>query len=88
MVHRFDFEDDGTTRKGMEDLCSLLTLRPEQKYESTWERVVGRIKGVTPQAEQQNALSRLADLLLLTYALLCRLSYKEHRTALQLSQPH
>lgn len=70
VVHRFDFEDDGTTRKGMEDLCSLLTLRPEQKYESTWERVVGRIKDVTPQAEQQNAaLSHLADLLLLTYAL-------------------
>ncbi|HEY4079122.1 MAG TPA: type II toxin-antitoxin system HipA family toxin [Burkholderiaceae bacterium] len=70
VVHRFDFEADGTTRKGMEDLCSLLTLRPEQKYESTWERVVGRIKDVTPQAEQQNAaLSHLADLLLLTYAL-------------------
>ena len=70
VVHRFDFEADGKTRKGMEDLCSLLTLRPEQKYESTWERVVGRIKDVTPQPEQQNAaLSRLADLLLLTYAL-------------------
>lgn len=70
VVHRFDFEADGTTRKGMEDLCSLLTLRPEQKYESTWERIVGRIKDVTPQPEQQNAaLSHLADLLLLTYAL-------------------
>ncbi|KQM77991.1 type II toxin-antitoxin system HipA family toxin [Xylophilus sp. Leaf220] len=70
VVHRFDFEADGTTRKGMEDLCSLLALRPEQKYESTWERVVGRIKDVTPQAGQQNAaLSHLADLLLLTYAL-------------------
>ncbi len=70
VVHRFDFEPDGTTRKGMEDLCSLLTLRPEQKYESTWERVVGRIKDVVTQPEQQNAaLSRLADLLLLTYAL-------------------
>lgn len=70
VVHRFDFEADGVTRKGMEDLCSLLTLRPEQKYESTWERVVGRIKDVTPQAEQQNAaLSHLANLLLLTYAL-------------------
>jgi len=54
----------------VEDLCSLLALRPEQKYESTWERVVRRIKDVTPQAEQQNAaLSHLADLLLLTYAL-------------------
>jgi len=69
-VHRFDFERDGTTRKGMEDLCSLLTLRPEQKYESTWERVVGRIKDVITDPGQQNtALSNLANLLLLTYAL-------------------
>ena len=70
VVHRFDFEDDGVTHKGMEDLCSLLTLRPEQKYESTWERVVGRLKDVVTQPAQQNAaLSQLADLLLLTYAL-------------------
>jgi serine/threonine-protein kinase HipA len=70
IVHRFDFETDGVTRKGMEDLCSLLLLRPEQKYESTWERVVNRIKNVVTQPAQQNAaLSRLADLLLLTYAL-------------------
>ena len=70
VVHRFDFEEDGKTRRGMEDLCSLLTLRPEQKYESTWERVVSRIKDVTPDAGQQGAaLSNLADLLLLTYAL-------------------
>ncbi|MBU1358672.1 MAG: type II toxin-antitoxin system HipA family toxin [Gammaproteobacteria bacterium] len=70
VVHRFDFESDGVTRKGMEDLCSLLSLRPEEKYQSTWERVVGRIKDVVPDAAQQNAaLSRLADLLLLTYAL-------------------
>jgi len=55
VVHRFDLEADGTTRKGMEDLCSLLTLRPEQKYESTWERVVARIKDVTPLAAQRNA---------------------------------
>ncbi|MBI3347203.1 MAG: type II toxin-antitoxin system HipA family toxin [Burkholderiales bacterium] len=70
VVHRFDFEEGGKTRKGMEDLCSLLTLRPEQKYESTWERVVSRIKDVIPDAGQQGpALSNLADLLLLTYAL-------------------
>lgn len=70
VVHRFDFEDDGIRRKGMEDLCSLLSLRPEEKYQSTWERVVGRIKDVVTIPEQQNAaLSQLADLLLLTYAL-------------------
>jgi serine/threonine-protein kinase HipA len=69
VVHRFDFEADGVTRKGMEDLCSLLSLRPEEKYQSTWERVVARIKDVTLPAQQNAALSQLADLLLLTYAL-------------------
>lgn len=70
VVHRFDYDEDGSTRLGMEDLCSLLTLRPEQKYETTWERVVKRIKEVVPSVAQQNkALSRLADLILLTYAL-------------------
>ena len=69
-VHRFDFEADGVTHKGMEDLCSLLTLRPDQKYEATWEKVVNRIKDVVPRLESQNAiLCDLADLLLLTYAL-------------------
>ena len=69
-VQRFDFEADGRTHKGMEDLCSLLTLRPEQKYESTWERVVNRIKEVVPDLTQQNTiLSDLANVLLLTYAL-------------------
>jgi serine/threonine-protein kinase HipA len=53
----------------MEDLCSLLALRPEQKYESTWEKVANRIKDVTPPAHQAQALSHLANLLLLTYAL-------------------
>ena len=44
VVHRFDYEEDGQTRLGMEDLCSLLSLRPEQKYDATWERVVKRIR--------------------------------------------
>lgn len=70
IAHRFDFEADGVTRKGMEDLCSLLTLRPEEKYQSTWEKVVNRIKDVVTDVQAQHeALSRLADLLLLTYAL-------------------
>jgi serine/threonine-protein kinase HipA len=70
VVHRFDYSADGSARLGMEDLCSLLLLRPEQKYESTWERVVTRIKEVIVAPDQQNAaLSQLADLLLLAYAL-------------------
>ncbi len=69
VVHRFDYEEDGQTRLGMEDLCSLLSLRPEQKYDATWERVVKRIKDVTPVGCQAAALSDLGNLLLLTYAL-------------------
>jgi len=70
VVHRFDHEADGHTRLGMEDLCSLLALRPEQKYETTWERIVHRIKDVVTVPAQQNAaLSGLADLVLLTYAM-------------------
>nr|WP_284738229.1 HipA domain-containing protein [Serpentinimonas maccroryi] len=68
-VHRFDYAEDGITRLGMEDLCSLLALRPEQKYESTWEKVANRIKDVTPVQNQGQALSDLGNLLLLTYAL-------------------
>jgi serine/threonine-protein kinase HipA len=69
LVHRFDVRSDGT-RRGMEDLCSLLLLRPEQKYESTWERVINRIREIVRDPAQQAAvLSRVADLLLLTYAL-------------------
>ena len=69
VVHRFDYDEDGVTRLGMEDLCSLLALRPEEKYESTWEKVAGRIIQVTPVKNQPKALSDLANLLLLTYAL-------------------
>lgn len=69
VVHRFDYVDGSDTRLGMEDLCSLLTLRPEQKYESTWERVAKRIKEVTLPAGQGPALSHLGNQLLLTYAL-------------------
>lgn len=69
LVQRFDVRPDGT-RRGMEDLCSLLLLRPEQKYESTWERVINRIREIVRDpARQTAALSRVADLLLLTYAL-------------------
>ena len=68
VVHRFDYAEDGS-RLGMEDLCSLLALRPEQKYESTWEKVANRIKDVVPVERQQQALASLGDLLLLTYAL-------------------
>jgi serine/threonine-protein kinase HipA len=70
LVERFDVAGDGATRKGMEDFCSLLALRPEEKYQASWEKVVGRLKDVVRTPAQQNAaLSQLADQILLTYAL-------------------
>jgi serine/threonine-protein kinase HipA len=70
LVRRFDYEADGVTHRGMEDLCSLLTLRPEQKYDSNWVKISNRIKDiVTIPAQQNAALSRLGDLLLLSLAL-------------------
>jgi serine/threonine-protein kinase HipA len=69
VVSRFDYVGNSAERLGMEDLCSLLGLRPEQKYEPTWEQVVNRIKQLVPPEGQQTALERVADLVLLTYAL-------------------
>ena len=70
VVRRFDYEGDGAKRKGMEDLCSLLALRPEQKYDATWEEVASRIKQIVTTPELQNkVLADLADLLLLSYAM-------------------
>lgn len=69
VVHRFDYVGESDTRLGMEDMCSLLLLRPEEKYGSTWEKVVNRIKNVTKPHDQPKALSDLGNLLLLTYAL-------------------
>jgi len=70
IVERFDYDTSTQTRLGMEDLCSLLALRPEQKYETTWERIVNRIKDVVTSPEHQTKiLSDLADQILLTYTL-------------------
>jgi serine/threonine-protein kinase HipA len=38
-----------------------LALRPEEKYQSTWERVVGRIKDVASDAAQQKPSPLLAQ---------------------------
>lgn len=67
-VKRFDIEKDGT-RLGFEDFCGLLLLTPPQKYETTWERLVARLKAVVPSPQREKALDDIADVLLLTYAL-------------------
>ena len=69
VVHRFDVDDNGQLRLGMEDFCALLGLRPAAKYETTWERVARAIRDHVPGATQLETFRQLATTLLLTYAL-------------------
>lgn len=67
-VERFDVAPDGS-RLGFEDCCSLLGLAPEDKYQSTWERVARLIADFVSPAQILEANEQLARTLLLTYAL-------------------
>lgn len=69
VVHRFDVNDNGQLRLGMEDFCALLGLRPAAKYETTWERVARAVRDHVPGATQHETFRQLATTLLLTYAL-------------------
>lgn len=69
VVHRFDVDENGQLLHGMEDFCSLLGLRPAQKYETTWERIARAVRDHVPGSQQYETFHRLAATLLLTYAL-------------------
>jgi len=69
VVHRFDVNDNGQLRLGMEDFCALLGLRPAAKYETTWERIARAVRDHVPGATQLETFRQLATTLLLTYAL-------------------
>ena len=69
VVYRFDVDENGQLLHGMEDFCSLLGLRPAQKYETTWERIARAVRDHVPGSQQYETFHRLAATLLLTYAL-------------------
>lgn len=68
VVERFDIDATGV-RLGFEDCCSLLGLSPDDKYQSTWERVARLVAEHVPTALLPEAREQLAITLLLTYAL-------------------
>lgn len=68
VVHRFDVDDNGQPRLGMEDFCALLGLRAAAKYDTTWERIAKAVRDHVPGSNQVETFRRLATLLLLTYA--------------------
>lgn len=69
VVHRFDVDENGQPRWGMEDFCSLLGLRPAAKYDTTWERIAKAVRDHVPGPQRQETHRQLATTLLLTYAL-------------------
>jgi serine/threonine-protein kinase HipA len=68
VVERFDVTEEGV-RLGFEDCCSLLGLAPDDKYNSTWERVARLVDDFVPEAQLAASREQLALTLLLTYAL-------------------
>ena len=58
VVHRFDVNDNGQLRLGMEDFCALLGLRPAAKYETTWERVARAVRDHVPGAPSVSSRQR------------------------------
>lgn len=69
IVERFDLDPVTQERLGFEDCCSLLGLPPEDKYQSTWERVARLVGEYVPENLLQHSREQLAMTLLLTYAL-------------------
>lgn len=69
VVERFDIDPVTGKRRGFEDFCSLLGLTPDDKYESTWERVARLTRDYVPPDRLLAANEQLATTLLLTYAL-------------------
>jgi serine/threonine-protein kinase HipA len=65
VVHRFDVDGQGHPLWGMEDFCALLGLRPDAKYETTWERIARAVRDHVPGSHQYETFRKLAATLLL-----------------------
>lgn len=69
VVDRFDVDEIGRPHWGMEDFCALLGLRPANKYETTWERIIKAVRDHVPGSRQLDTHRMLVTTLFLTYAL-------------------
>lgn len=69
VVDRFDVDEQGQPRWGMEDFCALLGLRPASKYDTTWERITKAVRDHVPGSRRLETHRQLVTTLLLTYAL-------------------
>jgi serine/threonine-protein kinase HipA len=69
LVHRFDVDKTGKPFRAMEDFCALLGLRPQNKYETTWERIAKAVRTFVDGKHHYESFQKLTAMLLLTYAL-------------------
>jgi len=69
LVHRFDVDENGKPFRAMEDFCALLGLRPQNKYETTWERIAKAVRTHMDGKYHYETFQRLTAMLLMTYAL-------------------
>ncbi len=69
LVHRFDIDEQGHPKYGMEDFCVLLGLPSSAKYGTTWERIAKAIRDHVPGTGRIDAFRYLALTLFLTHAL-------------------
>jgi serine/threonine-protein kinase HipA len=53
----------------MEDFCALLGLRPQNKYETTWERIAKAVRDHVDGRYQYETFQKLSSILLMTFAL-------------------
>ena len=69
VVHRFDVDENGKPFRAMEDFCALLGLRPQNKYETTWERIAKAVRDHVDGSYQYETFQKLSSMLLMTFAL-------------------
>ena len=69
VVHRFDVDESGNPFRAMEDFCALLGLRPQNKYETTWERIAKAVRDHVDGRYQYETFQKLSSMLLMTFAL-------------------
>lgn len=68
VVARFDIDEGGAPR-GLEDMCSLLGLRPAEKYDTTWEKIDHVVKRLVPASRRIAELERLMRYIVLHHAI-------------------
>jgi serine/threonine-protein kinase HipA len=69
LVHRFDVDENGKPHRALEDFCSLLGMKPSQKYDTTWERITKAVRDRIDGSGRYETFQKMAIILLLTYAL-------------------